>query len=265
MLPVAQFPQFRSQGAAEYDFTGGPFTPVEGSRLRRERVHADYSYMRLTKTFDLTGITAASAPSCTAQLSINTEAGYDNVIVEARTAGREDWTTLPDLNGGTSRRPRRPSATARASCSRQHPFLHALPDAGATACTNTGTSGAWNAFTGSTGGWEHVAFDLSAYAGKQVEITISYVTDPADGGVGAFVDDTALVVGGTGPSRTASRARRSTWTVQGDRPRARPPNAEQLGDRPAGRAVLRRHVDAGHAAARVRARAGARPRRARRR
>ena len=50
--------------------------------------------------------------------------------------------------------------------------------------------------TGSSDGWQTVNFDLSAYAGQQVEVSISYVTDPATGGVGVVVDDTALVVGG---------------------------------------------------------------------
>jgi hypothetical protein len=54
----------------------------------------------------------------------------------------------------------------------------------------------WNSFTGLTDGWQPVAFDLSDYLGQQVELSISYVTDPSTGGVGAFVDDTALVVDG---------------------------------------------------------------------
>ena len=33
-----------------------------------------------------------------------------------------------------------------------------------------------------SGGWQEVAFDLSAYAGQQVEIVVSYVTDPFTGG-----------------------------------------------------------------------------------
>ncbi len=38
-----------------------------------------------------------------------------------------------------------------------------------------------------------VAFDLSAFAGKQVEVIVSYVTDLFIGGTGALVDDTGLV------------------------------------------------------------------------
>jgi Immune inhibitor A peptidase M6 len=59
-------------------------------------------------------------------------------------------------------------------------------------CTNTGSTGRWNSFTGNSGGWDQVAFDLSAYAGKQVEVSIAYVSDPGTGGNGLFIDDTRL-------------------------------------------------------------------------
>ena len=101
VLPVSEFPQFASQGAAQYDFTGDPFTPPEGTRYAAA-VHADQSYMRLTKTVDLTGVAAAANLRLTFQLSTNTEEGYDHVIVEARTPGQDNWTTLPEAGGGTS-------------------------------------------------------------------------------------------------------------------------------------------------------------------
>ncbi len=101
VLPVSEFPQFASQGAAQYDFTGDPFTPPEGTRYAAA-VHADQSYMRLTKTVDLAGVAAAANPRLTFQLSTNTEEGYDHVIVEARTPGQDNWTTLPEAGGGTS-------------------------------------------------------------------------------------------------------------------------------------------------------------------
>ena len=77
----------------------------------------------------------------------------------------------------------------------EHPFLLHYLTLG-DLCESTGTSGSWNAMTGSSGGWQQVSFDLSEYAGQQVEVSISYVTDLGIGGVGAFIDDTRLVVGG---------------------------------------------------------------------
>ena len=76
--------------------------------------------MRLQKTIDLTGATAAESQF---QLSIDTEPQYDNVIVEAHTVGQGDnWTTLPDLNGGTQTDPPAECAEGGFLLS-MHPFL----------------------------------------------------------------------------------------------------------------------------------------------
>ena len=208
VLPVEEFPQFASQGAAEYVTDGvDPFAPVEGTRYAGA-VHADTSYMRLHKTVDLTGATTAQLRFA---LSINTEPSYDNVIVEAHSVGEDDWTTLPDLNGGTQTDPPA-ECVADGFLLNAHPFLrHYL---GGADCTGPGTSGTWNSFTGSTGGWQDAAFDLTGFAGGQVEIAISYVTDPATGGVGAFVDDTHVVVDGV-DSADGFEGATSTWTVGG--------------------------------------------------
>jgi hypothetical protein len=102
VLPVEEFPQFASAGAAEYVTEGvDPFAPIEGTRYAGA-LHQDGSYMRLATTVDLTGATAAQLRF---QLSINTEPSYDNVIVEAHTVGQDNWTTLADLNGGTQTSP----------------------------------------------------------------------------------------------------------------------------------------------------------------
>ena len=77
----------------------------------------------------------------------------------------------------------------------EHPFLLHYLTLG-DACTATGTSGKWNAMTGNSDGWQQVTFDLSAYAGQQVEVSISYVADPSTGGAGVFVDDTGVLVDG---------------------------------------------------------------------
>ena len=211
--------------------------------------------MRLTRTFDLTGVTAAQAPELQFDLRYDVEAGYDHVIVEARTAGGSDWTTLPDLNGGTV-------TDAPEECDAGgflfdlHPFLATYlgEDCAAT--------GSWNAFTGANGDYEEVAFDLSAYAGKQVEISISYVTDPSTGGTGAAVDDTRLVAGGADAVRRRVRGRDERL---GRRARSRPAarSRRQLGDRRAADRPDRGHRDGGHAAARLRPRAAGHRRRSR--
>lgn len=192
VLPAAEFPQFRSWKAGDYEGAAGPFEPREG-QFYVAGTHQDALYRRLTRTIDLGTVTAAQAPTLQAQLSYSTETGFDNVIVEVHTVGQEDWTTLPDKNGRTG-------TAVPAECEAgyylaMHPWLrHYLT--GGNPCTNTGTSGAWNAFTGNSGGWVPTAFDLSAYAGKQIEVSIAYVSDPGSGGIGLFIDDTRLTTTG---------------------------------------------------------------------
>ena len=189
VLPVQQFPQFASAAAAEYLDPVGPFIPIEGSYAAGAE-HADDNYMRLRRTFDLTTVTAAQAPSFQAQMSYSTEPDYDHVIVEARTVGQENWTTLPDTGGLTTSEV--PAECEAGFLLETHPTLARYLTLG-DPCLPQGTTGSWNSFTGDSEGWQPVAFDLSAYAGQQVEITISYVTDFLFGGVGVIVDDTKLV------------------------------------------------------------------------
>ncbi|MGH2792510.1 MAG: zinc carboxypeptidase, partial [Actinomycetota bacterium] len=133
-----------------------------------------------------------------------------------------NWTTLPDLNGGTQTDP--PAECAEGGFLLQmHPFLeHYL---GGPDCTAPGTSGTWNSFTSgsTTGGWHEAAVDLSGFAGDEVEVAISYVTDPNTGGVGAFVDDTHVIVDGV-DSADGFEGATSTWTVGGP-PAGSAPNA----------------------------------------
>ena len=187
-------------------------------------VHQDASYMRLTKTVDLSS--TSSDAELAFKLSANTEEGYDHVIVEAHQVGQDDWTTLADTGGLTTTDP-------PAECEPDgflldlHPFLaHYLGGAG---CSDPGSSGQWNSITGSTDGWKDVAFDLGPYLGQQVEVSITYVTDPNTGGIGAFVDDTKITKDGTTDADGFEGAS-STWTVGGPAAGS-PPNAGQLEDR----------------------------------
>ena len=124
VLPVEEFPQFESWAAAAYD----PWPPSEGSRFAGA-AHADDSYMRLTRTFDLTGRPPRRRRSCSSTCATTSRQGYDHVIVEARTAGGSDWTTLPDLNGGTvTDAPE--ECVAGGFLFDLHPFLDDLPRRG---------------------------------------------------------------------------------------------------------------------------------------
>jgi hypothetical protein len=211
-LKPDQFPQFKSAAAGGYPGIRTPFEPADGSWFAAAK-HEDDAYMRLSRTVDLTGTAAGAEPSLQFQLSHDTERGYDNVVVEAHTVGQDDWTTLPDANGGTTTQV--PVQCEEGFYVEGHPFLAHYLTVAESGCTATGTTGAWNRFTGSSNGWQPVSVDLSAYAGKQVELSISYITDPGTGGIGAFVDDTKLVVGGTPQGAEGFETALGPWTVAG--------------------------------------------------
>ncbi|WP_028659365.1 M14 family metallopeptidase [Nocardioides insulae] len=216
-LPVGEFPQFASSGVAEYpSVQGSPYAPIEGDRFARV-LHEDASYARLTRT--VTVPTGASA-ELDFQLSYSVEPGYDQVIVEARPAGSEEWTTLPEVGGATSSEPPA-ECTTNPFLLALHPFLVSYLGAD---CTPPGTTGDWNALSGDSGGWSQVGYDLSGFAGGDVEVSISYVSDPNSGEIGVFVDDTHVVVDGVDDADGFEDAAASDWTI-GTAPTGSPTSA----------------------------------------
>jgi hypothetical protein len=175
--------------------------------------HTDYAWNRLTRTIDLTGVSAADAPALRTQLLWDTEEGYDHAVLEAHTAGADDWTTLPDKGGATG-------TAVPAECEagfflQGHPALERYLTRGDTGCTASGTSGSWNSFTGASDGWQQVEFDLSAYAGKTVEVSLSYITDPGSGGHGVLADNASVVIGGTAGEAEGFETSLGAWKVPG--------------------------------------------------
>lgn len=183
-LPVAQFPQFASKAPLDWDIPGGPFDPLTGDWYVYSQ-QADVSYKRLTRTVDLT---SAATGELSFFSSYDTEADWDFMFVEAHEVGTDNWTTLPDKKGNTQ-------AGTGDSClsgwvEQLHPFLaHYVNDA----CEPTGSTGTWNAATGTSQGWQEWSLDLSAYAGKQVEVSISYASDWGTQGTGVFLDDVTVL------------------------------------------------------------------------
>lgn len=211
-LPPEQFPQFRSASGGAYLDVKSPFEPFEGDWFAAAE-HRDDSWMRLSRTVDLTGVTAADAPELRFQLSYNTEPGYDNVLMEAHTEGQDDWTTLPEANGATNTG--LPDECEAGFYAAGHPFLLHYLTVNETSCDATGSTGSWNRFSGASDGWQEVTFDLSAYAGKKAVLSLSYVTDPGSGGRGVFTDATRLVVGGQERDNEGFETSLGAWTVPG--------------------------------------------------
>ncbi|MGA3541123.1 M14 family zinc carboxypeptidase [Micromonosporaceae bacterium DT194] len=207
-LPPDEFPLFASSAPVGWARPGGaPFDPRTGEWYLYSG-QSDEAYKRLTRTVDLTGATSGELRFFS---SYDIEADWDFMIVEAHEVGSDQWTTLPDANGKTS------TATGD-SCQSGwaetvHPFLRHYVGAD---CSPTGSTGAWHAATGSSNGWQEWSVDLSAYAGKQVEISISYVSDWGTQGLGVFLDDARLIADGVTVAETSFETEDlGGWTVAG--------------------------------------------------
>jgi len=212
-LPPAQFPWF-GPSSAPVDWVrpgAPPYEPFDGDWYVYSG-QGDETYKRLTNTVDLTG---ASTGELRFHTSYAVEDGWDFMFVEAHEVGTDNWTTLPDANGHTT------TATGD-SCAEGwvgelHPFLahYVTPVGEDIECGNTGTTGSWNAATGPSNGWTEWAVDLSAYAGKQVELSITYATDWGTEDVGVFVDDVRVTADGAPLESTSFETDLGGWTVAG--------------------------------------------------
>jgi hypothetical protein len=214
ILPPEDYPQFTSWPSAKYDRAGGPFDPHTGDHYVYSQI-ADVSYKRLGKALTV----PASGGNLDFWVSHNTEEPWDFVFVEIHTVGQDNWTTLPDQNGHTTQNTGDSCPSGWHSSSDEiHPFLahYQTLDADGT-CSPTGTTGEWHAATGSSSGWQNWSVDLSAYAGQQVEVFITYVSDWSIQGLGVFVDDV------TDPTGTTSfETDLGGWTVSGPAPGSAP-------------------------------------------
>ena len=204
LLPVADYPQFDSKAVARYDRVGRPFEPHSPTHYVYSQI-ADISYKRLSNTTTVPG----AGGSLTFWTSYDTELHWDHLFVEVRTVGEDDWTTLPDANGHTSQDT---GDSCPAGWRDLHPFLDHYQTLNADGtCSPTGSSGVWNAASGPSGGWQQWDIDLDAYAGDQIEISISYASDWSVQGLGVFIDDIVLPNGDS----TSFEAGDGGWTIPG--------------------------------------------------
>jgi hypothetical protein len=212
LLPPEDFPQFESWVAGDFDRPGGPFDPRSGENYVYSNI-ADVSYKRLTNTVSV----PADGASVSFWTSRDTELDWDYFFVEARTAGGDDWTTLEDLNGHTSQ-------DTGESCPAGWRELHAQLDhyqtvAADGTCEPSGTTGEWHAASGGSGGWQEWTVDLSAYAGTDVELSLTYASDWGTQGLGVFVEDIEV---STGEGSTDFEADLGGWEVTGSPPGSAP-------------------------------------------
>ena len=107
----------------------------------------------------------------------------------------------------------------------EHPWLRHYLTLGAGDCTATGSTGVLEQLSPAPpAAGSRSNFDLSAYAGKNVEVSIAYVTDPGSGGRGVLADDASLVVGGRRRRDRGLRDVARRLERPPDRPRAARPS-----------------------------------------
>ncbi|MFI6499079.1 M14 family zinc carboxypeptidase [Nonomuraea typhae] len=216
ILPPAQFPLFAGSAQVKWVRPGGPFDPHTGAWDVYSGI-ADVSWKRLTKTVDLTGKSSGSLSFWT---SFDTEAAWDFLTVEARTAGQDDWTTLPDANGHTTQDTGECCKTENSGGWRViHPFTQRYQGPN---CEPTGSTGAWHAASGNGAGWQQWKIDLTPYAGKKVELSISSISDWATQGAGVFLDDFAVTLDGATTEQTSFESDLGGWTATDPPPGSAP-------------------------------------------
>ena len=147
----------------------------------------------------------------------DTEGGWDFLFVEARTAGGDDWTTLPDANGHTSQDLGACPGFLGANPWLAHYLTDVPPDLGdpdnpdddiyypCEPVGSTSPAGEWHAATGTSAGWESwvVTLPNDGATTRLVEVSITYASDQFVQGRGVALD--AIVVG-TGDGSTSFEA-----------------------------------------------------------
>jgi hypothetical protein len=215
ILKPRQYPLFASDATAQWRGAGLPFEPLDGSWYVYSQ-RGDISFKRLGRAIDLRGVGAGANPMLEFNTSYDTEAAWDFLFVEAHTVGRDDWTTLRDLNGHTSR------ATGE-SCSAGwfaiHPRLRRYQ--GDNCGGNPPGRGEWHAASGRSRGWERWRLDLAGYAGRRVEVFVSYASDWSIQGLGAFIDK-IVVTGAEGSTSFEEDAAPLDGWAAGRPPRSAP-------------------------------------------
>jgi hypothetical protein len=186
-LPKGMFPLWDSSVEALYNRpTDGPRTG-ELAMFSGPGASTD-GYQRISRT--LTVPRTEAPPRLSFWTSYDIAPESHAFFVEARPVGTDDWTTLPDDLGHTS-----PREGLYLPCAYDVPQLghYMTPTWGSLdwGCQPRGTTGAWNAATGRSDGWEPWSIDLSAYAGREIEIAITYLS-LYERAAGVMLDDLTL-------------------------------------------------------------------------
>ena len=157
----AQYIQLRCSGSVTFEFQGAsevpllPESPPSGSSSFWSN-QGDESNMSLSQEFDLSK--ASGAIALTYRTWFDIEKNYDYVYLSASEDGKT-WNILKTPSG--------------------------------TDTNPTGANLGWG-YTDQSNGWLDESVDLSAYAGKKVQIRFDYITDAAVNGRGMLIDNLAI-------------------------------------------------------------------------
>ena len=227
-LAPDRFPLFAGERSGRYVGAAGvnPLGPVEGRRYAGA-LHADSSYQRLGRTIDLTDVTAAAGAD---PLDVAVVQHHGDIPQRDRRSGAVGHRRL-DHPARHARRHHKGPAVALLGGPADHASVPApLPDA-KSPVRSTGTTGEWNAFSGESGGWRNVSFDLSRYAGRPVDVKVSYVANTivgAKNGIGVFVDDTRVTTTAGVLDADGFESDTSPWTVEGPPPGSPPADGSRF-------------------------------------
>ena len=159
------------RGNATIHFQGNTTTRFAGvDRFNGGRAwwsnRADDSDVRLTRNFDLTGVSPREDLTMTVRMWFDIEEDYDYGYVLASLDGRK-WDILPGQRTTTEN-----------------------PSGNSFGAAYTAQSAA--SLLARTPGWIEETFDLRAYAGENVSIRFEYVTDDAVNAPGWFIDEVEI-------------------------------------------------------------------------
>ena len=209
-MPADEFPQFTSEAVAQLDHPG--MHPHTGDAWLYSG-ETNYAFQQVTRTVDLTAEDTADLTFWTAR---DSREPFDALFVEAAPVVTDTsvitptWTTLPDMNGHTTQE-------AALSCwstqwfGLSDRFPHYMQRNVDGDCEPIGTTGEWHAATGGSEGWEEWKIDLSAYAGQEIELSISYFSSRT-AFTGIFLDDVTL---STGETTSFEDGDLGGWTLTG--------------------------------------------------
>jgi hypothetical protein len=178
--------------------------PRSGRRFAISQV-SEPSWKRLTRTLTV----PAGGGRVSFWVQRDTEPNWDFFFVEAHTVGADDWTTLPDVEGHAAQ----VTGGACSGLAAVFPFAaHYVSRSAAGACVPEGTTGDWWAASGESDGWEQWTIDLGAYAGKQVELSLTHASDDLFQYAGVVLDDITVSFG---PGSTSFESGLEGWAVSG--------------------------------------------------